>query len=404
MRVASDRQLHLTYCLNVHPGVTWPDVERNIREHVLPMKSRLSPDQPFGVGLRLAGEASAQVLVGDGLAQLRDLLSANDCYVFTMNGFPYGPFHGQAVKANVHAPDWRDDERVLYTHRLIDILAALLPDGVDGGISTNPFGYRPHIDVDSTSTWHLFTIRMVDIAEYLHNLHQRTGTFIHLDLEPEPDGVLGDCGELIRFYESWLMPVGGSLLAARLNMTEDAARSVLLEHIQVCFDTCHVGVSFEEPRVVLDRFDQLGIKVGKIQISSALRLELDPVPADRAGQADALRRFDEPVYLHQVIQKNRDRSLVRYPDLPDALPNIADPRADEWRIHFHVPIFIDSYGAFGSTQETIRETFDVLSERRFTNHLEIETYTWDVLPSDLKLDLQTSIAREYLWVIDGIDF
>ena len=402
MRVANDGQLHLTYCLNVHPGISWPDVQRNITEHVLPLKERLSPEAPFGVGLRLAGEASKEILAGTELVEFRSFLDEHGLYVYTMNGFPYGPFHGQAVKANVHAPDWRDQERVDYTLRLIDALAVLLPDGIDGGISTNPFGYRPFIDVESDATWKLFTERMVDIAVRLHAVSQVTGKLIHLDLEPEPDGVLGDCADLIAFYETWLLPFGVPRLAERRNLEIDEARSLMLEYIRVCFDTCHVGVGYENPRSVLARFDALGIKVGKIQVSSALRLELDSNPEVRAAQAEALAPFDEPVYLHQVIQQNNDGSIVRYPDLQEALPNIADADAAEWRIHFHVPIFVEHYGAFGSTQETIRDTFEVLREDRFTNHLEIETYTWDVLPGDLKLDLDTSIAREYEWVIDVI--
>ncbi|MGN6032796.1 MAG: metabolite traffic protein EboE, partial [Thermomicrobiales bacterium] len=148
--------VHLTYCLNVYPGITWPEVQANIERHVLKHKQRFAPDRPFGVGLRLAGEASSEILRGDELARFREYLDAHGLYVFTMNGFPYGPFHGQAVKAEVHAPDWRDDERVAYTLRLIQTLADLLPDGMDGGISTNPFGYHPSIDTTDRAVWQLF--------------------------------------------------------------------------------------------------------------------------------------------------------------------------------------------------------------------------------------------------------
>jgi hypothetical protein len=177
----------------------------------------------------------------------------------------------------------------------------------------------------------------------------------------------------------------------------------LLDHIRVCFDTCHVAVGYEQPRDLLDRFAALGIQVGKIQISSALKVSLSDDISLRDVVAQELSAFDEPVYLHQVIQRNRDGSLTRYRDLPDALPHIGDPVAEEWRIHFHVPIFVEHYESFGSTQETIRESFALLGERGFTNHLEIETYTWDVLPADLKQDLGTSISRELEWVLHGHD-
>jgi len=402
VRVSENGRYHLTYCLNVHPGISWPEVMNNIEEHVLPLKQRFSPDQPFGVGLRLAGEASSELLQGDRLPAFHEYLDQHGLYVFTMNGFPYGPFHGQTVKAEVHAPDWREDERAAYTSRLIQILAELLPDGIDGGISTNPFGYKPFIDVNDRGTWLLFTERLVLMAERLARVREADGKFIHLDIEPEPDGVLSDCAALVTFYEDWLLPLGVPLLSERLGVDPVRAREIMLDHIRVCFDTCHVGVGYESPREILDRFETMGIKVGKIQVSSALKLRLGDDAAERALQADALRPFDEPVYLHQVIQQNADGSMTRYPDLPDALPHIGDPKAEEWRVHFHVPIFLDRFGAFDSTQETITQTFELLNERQFTEHLEIETYTWDVLPPELKQDIQTSIGREYEWVLNVI--
>lgn len=392
---------HLTYCLNVHAGVTLADVERNIIQHVLPLKERLSPNEPFGVGLRLAGQASTEVLAGDNLSRFKTLLDENGLYVFTMNGFPYGPFHGTAVKASVHTPYWDDPERLGYTKRLIDILAVLLPEGMDGGISTNPFGYRPLIEV-TDDTWRMYVERTVDTAEHLIKVRRHTGKHIHVDIEPEPDGLLGNSRELIKFFETWLIPLGTDMLADRLQIAPEDAGAALLDHIQICFDTCHSAVSYEEPTDVLAEFERLGIRVGKIQISSALRFDLAESVDDRTQQAEALRAFDEPVYLHQVIQRNVDGSLTAWLDLPDALPHIADPEAKEWRIHFHVPVFISEFGEFDSTQESIVKTFNVFKQQPFTSHLEVETYTWDVLPDSLKLPIEESIEREYRWVLNAI--
>lgn len=403
MRLADEHSRHLTYCMNVHPGITLDEVEENLTTWLPPLKQRFAPDAPFGVGLRLAGEASREALEGDRLQRLKTLLDDLGLYVFTMNGFPYGPFHGEAVKGNVHAPDWRDDERVEYTLRLIEILAVLLPDDVeDGGISTSPFTYKPWVDVDDPAMWELFVTNTVRVAERLARVHQETGKLIHLDIEPEPDGLLGDGAELIRFFDEWLLPQGVPLLAERLGLDQDATRTVMLNHIQVCFDTCHVGVAYERPRELLAQYAERGIKVGKIQVSSALRIDLPIDVSARDEIGFGLAAFDEPVYLHQVIQRNTDGSFTRYADLPDALPNVADPEAEEWRVHFHVPIFVEHYGTFGSTQETITETFEVLAEQGFTNHLEIETYTWDVLPDDMKQDHVDSISRELEWVINHV--
>jgi sugar phosphate isomerase/epimerase len=344
--------LHLTYCTNIHPAVGWEAVLDSLRAHAPALKARLSPDAPFGIGLRLSGAESAELLEGDRLADFRGWLDREGLYVFTINGFPHGTFHGQPVKADVHAPDWRSEERVAYTLRLAEILAALLPDGVDGTISTNPLSYKPWLDDDG---WALATRNVVRVGDELR------GTRIALAIEPEADGALATVEELIRWWPDQL----------------DAT---------VCFDACHAAVAFEEPDEALDALDAAGIRVGKAQLSAALRL---PVVA-RAE----LERFADPIYLHQVTQRSADGTLQSWPDLPEALNG--NGGGEEWRVHFHVPIFVERYGALESTQDHLRRCI----ERVDTRHLEIETYTWDVLPADLKASSVDSIAREYEWVLD----
>ena len=388
---------HFTYCTNIHPSRGLQEVTASLERYAVPLKAEFASDEPFGIGLRLSGRESCEVLEGGNLARFKTFLDARGLYVFTMNGFPYGPFHGQAVKENVHAPDWRDEERVRYTLRLVQILEHLLPDGVAGGISTSPLSYKAWVD-GSTSTWETLTDNVVRVAEALYRVKER-GVMIHLDLEPEPDGLLENSEEVVSFYRNWLLDYGATRLAERLGLTQDQAQEVLLEHIQVCFDTCHVALAYEEPSDVLRRFEEVGIRVGKIQISSALKVDLPQGEHEREEVASNLRAFVEPTYLHQVLQKNRDGTLTQYPDLPDALPHIQDARATEWRVHFHVPIFTEHFGALSSTQEGIVTTLELLKERAFTEHLEIETYTWDVLPEELKVDLLESVKREYRWAL-----
>jgi sugar phosphate isomerase/epimerase len=341
--------VHLTYCTNIHPAVGWEAVLESLRAHAPALKARLSPDAPFGIGLRLSGAESSELLEGTRLADFRAWLDAEGLYVFTINGFPHGTFHGQPVKADVHAPDWRSDERVAYTLRLAEILSALLPDGVDGTISTNPLSYGPWLDDDGLAA---ATRNMVRVGDELR------GTRIALAIEPEADGALATIDDLIRWWPDAL----------------DAT---------VCFDACHSAVAYEDPDEVLDALDAAGIRVGKAQLSAALT-----VPA--AARAE-LRAFADPIYLHQVTEQG---SLRTWPDLPEALA--ADADGAEWRVHFHVPIFVERYGALESTQDHLRRCI----ERVDTPHLEIETYTWDVLPANLKASSVESIAREYEWVLD----
>jgi hypothetical protein len=401
MRLAPDGDFHLTYCTNIHPSQGWDDVRASLRRYAPPLKARFAPDAPFGIGLRLSGVESRQLLEGDRLERFREFLEDEGLYVFTLNGFPYGPFHHQPVKEFVHAPDWRDEERVAYTLRLVEILSALLPAGMEGGISTSPLSYTGWVDESDEATWSHLIDNLVRVAAAMARVQRERGQLIHLDIEPEPDGLLGTFDELSDFYETRLLPLGTPRLARELGISEEEARQSLLEHLRVCFDACHIAVGYEDPAAILDRFAELGIQVGKVQVSSALKV---PLPADASAREEigrVLAGFADATYLHQVIQRNRDGSFVSFLDLPDALPHIGDPEAVEWRVHFHVPVFVDRYETFGSTQDDLRRVLEVARERRISPYLEIETYTWDVLPPGMKAELGESIGREYAWAIDA---
>ncbi|MEJ7840442.1 MAG: metabolite traffic protein EboE [Rubrobacter sp.] len=401
MRIGTDGSFELTYCTNIHPGNGLQEVLANLRNYAPALRERLAPDKPFGVGLRLSGRESSELLQDDRLQRFKDLLDEHGLYVFTLNGFPHGPFHRQAVKADVHAPDWRSEERVEYTVRLAEILAYLLPEGSDGGISTSPLSYKPWVGHGDVTVWKRVTHQVVRVVEALVRLRDSGGKLVHLDIEPEPDGLLENSVEVVRFYEEWLLTAGAQQLAGSTGVSVEEARALLLDHVRVCLDTCHMSLAYEDPGPVLDRFEEAGIRVGKVQISSALKAILPAGTAWRETLERSLLPFAESTYLHQIVQRNRDGTLKRYHDLAGNISRVHDADAEQWRIHFHVPIFVKRYGEFYSTQDDIRRVFDLLRRRAFCRHLEIETYTWEVLPPDLKLDLLESIHREYTWVRDA---
>ncbi len=161
MRSGFDDFFHLTYCTNIHPGNGWSEVYANLQRYTLALKARLAPARDFGIGLRLSGKESSELLRGAALQEFRAFLQEQGLYVFTLNGFPYGPFHEQPVKAQVHAPDWLDEERVSYTVRLVEILAYLLPDDLEGSISTSPLSYKAWVDQEDGATWAHFTRNIV---------------------------------------------------------------------------------------------------------------------------------------------------------------------------------------------------------------------------------------------------
>lgn len=354
----------------------------------------------MGIGLRLSNSASLDIQAAEELKEFKEWLTANNAYVFTMNGFPYGDFHHAVVKDNVHAPDWTSKERVDYTIRLFNTLAKLLPEGMEGGISTSPLSYRfwfPDKD-DFQNAVLIATKNIIEIAEELIRIGQNTGVKMHLDIEPEPDGILESASEFIDWFENVLMPLSKQILPGRLNISKEEAEQLIKEHICLCYDVCHFAIGYESHADVIELLGNKGIRVGKIQISAALKADLPLNPELRSGIANAFANYNEPTYLHQVVARKDDGLLVRYRDLPEALSDYTNPLVREWRAHFHVPVFIRELGLLQTTQEDISEVLKIQKNRPFTEHMEVETYTWEVLPEELKVPIGESIVRELNWV------
>ena len=396
MLLRSDPPLHLTYCTNIHPAEGWTASDATLRRIAPALKTRLSPDAPFGLGLRLGAREARELLEPGCLDHFRSFLDAEGLYVAIVNGFPYGPFHGEPVKTAVYAPDWRTDARVAYTLDLAAILARLLPDDVEGGISTVPLSYKRWMRDAPRGAWDTVTANLVLVAARLVQLRRETGRCLHVAIEPEPDCLLETTDETIEFFERWLRPIGAPDLARRLGIATSDAEACLRDHIQVCFDCCHCAVEYEDPAAALAKLRAADIRVGRVQLSSALIVTLPDGMAEASAVASRLRPFAESTYLHQVVER-RDGAFERFPDLDDALRS-GPTGGREWRIHFHVPLFTAEYEGLGSSQGVVRAVLAEARRHPFTPHLEIETYTWQVLPEGLKLELGASIAREYEWV------
>jgi hypothetical protein len=394
----SEPPLHLTYCTNIHPAEGWAATDAVLRRIAPALKARVSRHAPFGLGLRLGAREARELLEGDRLEEFRSFLEDEGLYVAILNGFPYGPFHGEPVKTNVYAPDWRTDARVDYTLDLAAILAALLPEGASGGISTVPLSYKRWMDKDDAAGWELLTRQIIRVAERLVRIDRETGRSIHLDLEPEPDCLLETSGETVEFFERWLRPVGAEDLAGRLGVSVADATECLLEHVQVCFDCCHCAVEFEDPSSALASLHHAGIRIGRVQLSSALMLEMPETALELAAANARLEAFVESTYLHQVVDRC-GTELTRFADLDEAIRAAAPAPGCERRIHFHVPLFTSEYEGLRSSQRVVQDVLDRARAGALTQHLEIETYTWSVLPDALRAEITDSIGREYEWVL-----
>ena len=384
---------HLTYCTNIHPGETWDEVFENVRTHVLAVKALVSPNAAFGVGLRLSARAAASLRDAERLLEFKHFLRERDLYVFTINGFPYGPFHAQPVKAAVYRPDWSERERGRYTNDLAALLAELLPEGMSGSISTVPGAFKA--DVPNEARVSEIAEQLLQQAVDLQRLYSESGRLISLALEPEPCCLLETTSETIDFFERHLLSPSAIAKVARRAQTERAeAEQIIRRHLGVCLDTCHAAIEFEQADDTLDRLSNAGITISKIQLSTGLRL-----PGPSADMLQALRAYDEPVYLHQVVAESAQGELLRFEDLPSALASADAQRAAEWRVHFHVPLYDTDLGAFTNTQAYLARVLERQAKQRVSQQLEVETYTWDVLPPEQRTgSVVASIARELDWV------
>jgi len=357
----------LTYCTNIHPAESWADTFANVRRHVPTIKAAVSPDRPFPIGLRLSGQAAAEAN-REQAARFQEWCRENDCFVATLNGFPHGDFHHVPVKELVYLPDWRHPERLAYTQRLADLLVGWLPAGRRGSISTVPIGFRKAVSPGEIPLA-LANLRLA--LEYLEQLAQTTGQEISLAIEAEPGCWLETTSDLVDFFARLALP------------------SHLRPFLTVCYDCCHQALQFEDPAESLAQLAAHEIRIGHVQVSSALALaqpDLSP-----------MQRFVEPCYLHQTVGRHRDGSLLRFDDLNLALA--ADPaQVEEWRVHFHVPVFLDRLRDGATTQPFLREILPLFPADL---PLEVETYTWSVLPPELRTEeLTDSIIREIKWVAE----
>jgi len=393
MQVATSPSIHLAYCQNIHPGETWQDHYAALRDKAVAVKKALGADGPIGLGLRISAHAARELKDPALIQQGQELFSQQQLYPFSINGFPFGKFHKGPVKENVYAPDWRSPERLEYTTQLAHTLAQWLPEGQDGSISTVPGSFAPWIQTDADRI--AMATVLGSAAAEMAKLERQTGKYIHLGLEPEPDCFLETTQQTLNFFAQTLPAGAIPEIRRQLSVSDSDAERLLRRHIGVCFDTCHVALQYEDLATSLLAYQQAGILISKIQLSAALR-----APGG-APTYEALQAFAEPTYLHQVKARSRTGERIAWSDLPLALTEMRKHSdIEELRVHFHVPLFVAPKAPLESTSNALDQAFWGLVRTGISSHLEIETYTFDVLPPEVHPgDIIQSIVSEYRWVL-----
>ncbi|SHN18301.1 metabolite traffic protein EboE [Actinacidiphila paucisporea] len=364
LRHRDGQTVHLGYCTNVHAGEELPEIIDQLDTYAVTARKLLGTDR-LGVGLWLAAPVAARLAADPGVvARLRHDLDVRGLDVVTCNGFPYRAFHAPVVKHAVYRPDWLTDARMDYTADLALVLAGLLPDdAARGSVSTLPLAWRtPWTGADQAAARR----RLAQLADRLAAVHARTGRLVRVGFEAEPGCVM--------------------------ETTEQVATGLAgvdTRYLGVCLDLAHLACAWEEPAAALARLSAAGLPVVKVQVSAALAAEHPQEPATAA----ALRSYAEPRFLHQT----RSAAGHAADDLDEALDaSLPGP----WRVHYHVPLHADPQPPLRSTVDVLRAALAEIvgGERALCDHLEVETYTWNVLPPDRRpagpAELAEGIAAE----------
>ena len=385
---------HLTYSTLVHPGDDWAQMWDSLVTYVPKVKERWAKNHRFGVSLRLSA-ASASTLAKSQAERdkLKKFLNDNNMYLYTVNAFPYGPFKGTIVKEQVYEPDWRSEERTTYTKNVADVLADVSPDDVSPSIQSAPLGFKPRVTgpdvVDS------FTDHVIRVCAHLVDVEARTGRVVTLALEPEPYCFLETTDETVEYFTKHIYSGKSAEKLAKLaRMPISEAHVALRRHVGIVFDICHQAVEFEDIGACLQKLVAAGIPIFKLQEAAALH-----VPEVTQKIVDVLKNYSKTIYLTQTVEK-KDGKLTRFLNLEDAFAAWEkNPGPREWRTHFHVPVFLEDLGPFRTTRFAIEDALRFHKAKPLSRQLEIETYTWDVLPDNLKTgDIVDYVCRELDWV------
>ncbi|MCM5663014.1 metabolite traffic protein EboE [Galbibacter mesophilus] len=387
---------HLSYCTNVHNSESWETTFSTLNNFIPKIKKDLSDRNPFGISLRLSHKTCKELSQRKNLAIFKDWLQIHQLYVLSIDGVAYGKMQGHEVKDLLYAPDWASTARLDYTLMLINQMSYLLPKRMQGSITTSPLGFRHwYSDEDEKEQCYIKSaINLVKVVEVLYELECAAEKYIHLDLKPEPNSLLSNSTQVIDFFRAFLLPTGVEMLSKKLGKKAHEIEAMIFRYVNICYNTGAFFMAFESPSFTFKRFKQTDIKIGKIQMSSVLRFQMNEHKRERIIKA--FNQFNQNYFLHPVTEKIGE-TVITYLNLED----IVNKHLEIGELHalFNIPIYTEAYKNLESSQYTILETLKCLKKSNVCELVEIESYMWDLLPEKLKKNgLQFSIAKELRWL------
>jgi hypothetical protein len=389
---------HLTYSTLVHPADDWEQLYNSLVTYLPKVKERIAGNKAFGVCLRLSASSAATLSASAAERdKLKKFLADNNMYIYTVNAFPYGAFKGTVVKEQVYEPDWRSEERTRYTINVADVLADVGAPGMALSIQSAPLGFKPRVTGDDVVK--SYTDHVLRVVAHLIALQARTGRTVQLALEPEPYCFLETTDETIDYFTKHLYSGAAVEKLAKLaHIPISEANEALRRHLGIVYDICHQAVEYENISESLQKLVDAGIPIFKLQEAAALH-----IPEVTQPVVDTLKRYAKTIYLTQTLEK-KDGKITKFLNVDDAIAAFEkNPGPREWRTHIHVPVFLDDLGQFRTTRFAIEDALRFHKSKPLSPHLEVETYTWDMLPDSLKSgDIVDYICRELEWVRDQL--
>ncbi len=402
----NNETIHLTYCTNIHKEKNWKKIFKNLNTYPNLIRKKIKKNEKFSIGLCLSHLNTLELK--NILITFKQWLKNNHFYIQTINGFCYQTFHKKNIKHSIYYPNWNNIKRYNFTKLLIKTLNYLLTEKY-GTISTIPIFYKKTVKTKKVKYYSLqkSIINLMKIIVYLHNFKKKTNLYICL--EPEPDCLLENTNDIIFFYTQHLWKHGTEYLHKNFKIKKKNALLLIKYYIQICYDVCHFALLEESPHKTFITLNKKSIKIGKIQASLCININEPRSFYLKKKFLENIKEITKKTqFLHQTELKNLiTKKKTKIKDLEDILKkneditkkNKYDTKIQQYKIHYHVPLYKKTYQKFKITNLPLLQTIKNI-HLTTTKVVEIETYTWSCIKKSQKLNISKSLINEYKIILN----
>lgn len=329
----------LTYCSNIFKTKSLKKLVLNIKNYT----------QEFKYHKNHTSICLSKNLLAETKIKHLFLLKKN--HISSINGFVYQDFHKKNIKEKIYLPDWTSKYRFLYTQKIISIIKNYRKIKNIISISTMPISYKEWIKKKQKPIIIYKSIKNIEKTHPKKN--------INISIEPEPYCLIECYLDVINFYTIWIKKI----------------IKKFKKYICICYDICHFSVIFDKHEIALNSINKKHIKIGKIQISSALKIILPTKINNIKLLLMTFLKMKKSNFLHQCITKYKENMII-YNDIAKIIKNLINLKNSEIRIHCHIPIYKKKFKYLNTTNSETKKTIRYIKKQNKIKNLEIESYTY----------------------------